>query len=378
VETSTRRTLSLAGMLVATVAAIGLVAPTAAQQPSPTLLPPKPLPPPTFANGMEGGAGTALRPTGAATDNGPILSPSEPPPADSVLPPIQPTNPPPPRVWNVAPTGPQLPANGGMPPRSTAPMWQMRPMSQPTGQPIPATSGLAGWRMPNQGQMPAPNAPAAMLAVPRGAITPTARPDWNWHGYDTYNAFGRPAQPVAAANSAPADMAPYMKYAHLWRLSQNAIVKPSPAPVPTGVPAELPGLNPANAVNMPNPDPNVEWRGTGDSSNQGTAVSEGWSNNGVTTANFNGNLPTRPAQDVIVVEPPSQAVARTPLQVRAKISEVCSGTARNLIVEQLSPIRLRVAFMVRDQVDAETLTNQLSALRELAPYKVDFEVQIGQ
>jgi hypothetical protein len=369
VNNSTYRALTQAGFLAVAAAAIGW--PAWAEELSPTLLPPKPLPVPAFSAPQNG----------AVIDSGPILNPSDAPQAGPMLPPS--VTPAPTRVWNVAPNAPAPQTGMPLPPRPQAPIWQVRPIAQPTGQPLPSNMVMNGWRMPAQGMptqvpMPGHDAPAAILAIPHGAITPTARPDWNWHGYDTYNALAHLSQPTPA-NSATADMAPYMKYAHLWRLSQNAIIKPGPdakntAPAPSSPPLPSQGLN-------TKAEPNIEWRGTGDSSNQGTAVSEsnGWNTNNVTTANYSGNsLPTRPNEQVIVVEPPASTAPRTPLQVREKISEICSVKARNLIVEQLSPIRLRIAFMVREQADAESLTTQLSALRELAPYKVDFEVQIGQ
>jgi hypothetical protein len=75
---------------------------------------------------------------------------------------------------------------------------------------------------------------------------------------------------------------------------------------------------------------------------------------------------------------PSEPTNRLPLQVREKISQICNGRCRNLVVEAISPIRLRVGFLVKDQSEADMLTNQLGGASELAPYKVDFEVQIGQ
>jgi hypothetical protein len=88
-------------------------------------------------------------------------------------------------------------------------------------------------------------------------------------------------------------------------------------------------------------------------------------------------LPARPVQ-VLPDPPPNTAGYRIPLHIRERISAICDGKARNLVVEQPSPIRLRIAFLVRTPSDAESLTTQLAALPELGPFKVDFEVQIGQ
>ncbi len=85
-----------------------------------------------------------------------------------------------------------------------------------------------------------------------------------------------------------------------------------------------------------------------------------------------------PKPRAIYVQPAADNPNQAPLAVRQKLSEVCAGKCRNLAVEKVSGNRLRVAFLVRDQVEADMLTNLLGGLPELAAYKVDFEVQIGQ
>jgi hypothetical protein len=81
---------------------------------------------------------------------------------------------------------------------------------------------------------------------------------------------------------------------------------------------------------------------------------------------------------VIYAPPPPEAPNSVPLAVRQRLTEMCAGKCRNLGVELSSPMHLRVAFTVRDQVEADMLTNLLGGIAELAPYKVDFEVQIRQ
>ena len=81
---------------------------------------------------------------------------------------------------------------------------------------------------------------------------------------------------------------------------------------------------------------------------------------------------------VIYSQPLPESPTSVPLSVRQRLNEMCAGKCRNLAVELASPMHLRVAFMVRDQVEADMLTNLLGGISELAPYKVDFEVQIGQ
>jgi hypothetical protein len=117
--------------------------------------------------------------------------------------------------------------------------------------------------------------------------------------------------------------------------------------------------------------PAVEWRGL--------TNPEPILDSGATKANYTTPLPTRPGVPVAEPSPPpGPSGFRIPLNVRERISEICAGRSRNLVVEQQSPIRLRIAFLVHSPADADALTSQLAALPELGPYKVDFEVQIGQ
>ena len=90
--------------------------------------------------------------------------------------------------------------------------------------------------------------------------------------------------------------------------------------------------------------------------------------------------PPEPIKPKVIYAPqPDAGGARSlPLPVRERLSGVCAGKCRNLAVDLQTPTRLNISFLVRDQVEAEMLTNMLGALPELAPYKVDFEVQIGQ
>lgn len=384
VHTIFRRTLTRAGLLAAAVTAAGIAVPLFAQEPSPSLLPPKPLPAPNYMNWPETGSGaTTLPPTGLTAETGPALTPSDGPVSETAAPPIAPPSAAPMKIWTITPTS-QPTGTPIAPPRpitnatGQSPVWMVRPQGQPL---IPMNPSHA-WRGYNQSPLPGREGPAAMLAVPRGAVTPTARPDWNWHGYDTYNQAGHAAPALASpATALAADMAPYLKYAHLWRLSQNAIVSPT-ASTATAPPAAAPSPALASGSGPANPSPaSIEWRGIGDNQNQAAAGSaaSAWNTNGVTTANYANALPARPVQAIVVADPPPGTPgARIPITVRSRISEVCQDKTRNLVVEQLSPIRLRIAFMVREQTDAESLTAQLAALPELGPYKVDFEVQIGQ
>jgi len=259
-----------------------------------------------------------------------------------------------PPVWNVSAPGtsaPQIPNNGE---RSIHEFG-------------------TGWKnFVNQKVMGVPPAPAAALSKPRTApATPTARMEWNWQGYDTYNQRGNDV--VAGGPSSQEgmhpDMAPYMKYAHLWRSSNNGFARPvaageSPMPI-TQNESRAPsnwrsGTNFASAVPETNPV-------------QPTSFAT------ISTPTAADSLPQRPSQFPAPAEPPAGGIINgVPRSVRDSISAACQAKARNLVVELVAPMRLRVAFRVKQQADAEMLTEQLARLRDLAPYKVDFEVQIGQ
>ena len=211
---------------------------------------------------------------------------------------------------------------------------------------------------------PSGGSPAAALAVPPGGVV-QSRPNWGWHGYGEYNVHGHAAQaevgtqPVSNSNLA-AEMAPYMKYAHLWHLTHNGVSAAPGGNLAVG-PHEpaLPNLNPTPIPRPVNPG----WNTSDSSADAGEPT--------IRRANFTPE-PITPQEPALVAAGP-----KLPLAVRERISELCAGKAQNLVVEQTGPTRLRLGMAVRTHSDAEWLTFQLSALPELRPYKVDFEVQIS-
>src|SRR5262249_50296616 len=136
-------------------------------------------------------------------------------------------------VWSATPSSPSgnpatVPPQSGMRTAPTAtPVWMVNPQlpARPvsmgnTGQRNPQDFGQ-GWKDFVNQQM-GRQAPAAMLSAPRGAVMPGPRPDWGWHGYDGWNQGNRvplPSESLSQASTMAADMAPYLKYAHLWKLS---------------------------------------------------------------------------------------------------------------------------------------------------------------
>ncbi len=234
---------------------VSFVAPVAGQSPDPAnqpqLLPPKPLP--------------ALQSGDWPQFPEPSAAPSEATPGPELKPRVEPLRPAPSptsqAVWMVAP------ANRGAAAPSFAGLGAAGAESAPANASFersPREFGN-GWRSyvnqnvrPRDG-LPSLGGPAATLAAPR-PVSVMPRPEWNWHGYDAYNR-GRPAAAApAVAGASAADMAPFMKYAHLWR--------PAGAGAATALahandPAESP-VSPAGFASSPAvDDDNARWTGYG-------------------------------------------------------------------------------------------------------------------
>ncbi len=268
---------------------------------------------------------------------------------------------------SISPTGALLPASTGY---NNASPWERSPRDFGNGWKNFVSQQITGM-------------PAASLAAPRSASA-GPRPDWNWNGYEGYNR-GRPTPTGPTVDGASAaDLAPFMKYSHLWRpAGQSTVTRPN------AVAGQNDGLTAAgfNSVN----DVNSKWSGYGATNNPTSAKPPE-----AGQVHFHAAPPeSRPPAPLPPLMAPAPLVSNTPapvnfvpapaeganrlhLQVREKISQICSSRCRNLVVEMISPIRLRIAFLVKDQTEADMLTNLLGSIPELAPYKVDFEVQIGQ
>jgi hypothetical protein len=247
------------------------------------------------------------------------------------------------------------------------------PTQQPAaGERTPREFGN-GWKGVIKGQNHAAN-----LARPRSSGGP--RPEWGWHGYDNYNR-GRPETTDVASTSA--EMAPYMKYAHLWKPAVTAGGYSQPT---TGLVESTPIMPMVPATTTSGFEPPARPMGSMTPSVTVPVDASGRPGSPIQTTEYRAPLTPPPAPPVapevarpkVMFLPETGGTNRLPLAVREKISEVCTGKCRNLAVTMQTPSRLTVSFLVKDQIEAELLTNMLGSLPELAPYKVDFEVQIGQ
>lgn len=322
------------------------------------------------------------------------------------------------------PTPASLPPSTAMTPSGSmiAPTASSNNIGLPSAKPIkPAVS--------NTGAVMTASAPAAVLTAPR-IMQAGARPDWGWQGYDNFNQLSPISrQPIVQADSRSSnansnpDMGPYMKYAHLWRPSNGSAAITNPALAqqrPSATPAADEGFSVAKE-----PAPNGSSSATHgpihtlplaeqdgpilnpesepahlQPANYGSAVTEPAHHRAESTQPMDSltvwpvanHAPeaqpnARPAASSspphvqpapINPPPPAPTGSGLPLTVREKIGEVCKVKARNLVVEQISPLHLRVGFMCKTQADADGVTNHLAGLRELAPYNLDYEIQIGQ
>jgi hypothetical protein len=378
VATITRRLQRRAKWWASAAALAGFVLPVAAQSTdsaAPSSLPPRPLP--TL---QSGGWPQFPEPSAIPSTPAPATQSS----ADSS-----------PRIEPLKPTAP-----------SAAPaVWMVSPANRGAVSPSPSFAGLgaagmesnaapasfersprdfgSGWRnFVNQQNtraqgLPSLGGPVASLAAPRQALA-IPRPEWSWHGYDSYNR-GRPASATPLVAGATAnEMAPFMKYSHLWRpAGATATAALAQANSPAGTSVATGGSPAAD-------DDNARWTGYGSITPAGAtrpspvqfhSASQGMDSRQPTPE----SRPNVGAATTAAFYPlPAETGNRLPMSVREKVSQICAGRCRNLVVEPLSPIRLRIAFLVKDQTEADMLTNLLGSAQELAPYKVDFEVQIGQ
>jgi hypothetical protein len=252
---------------------------------------------------------------------------------------------------------------------------------------------------------------AAAVIISPHAVSAAARPDWGWHGYENFNQLGAlahqppavsiPDDRPAGANMHP-DLAPYMKYAHLWRPSNGptgvansagSATAPGSADDRISIPKETtPAGNPAPSRGpievLPSPAhesqllaPGPEGSAPVQTAHIGAGASQADHRKPeLAPATLPHSVEAQPEvhHPVNPPAPPAPVGASLPLPLREKVSEACVGKARNLVVEQVAPMHLRIAFLCRTQPEADALTNHLSALPELRPYNVDYEIQIGQ
>jgi hypothetical protein len=67
-----------------------------------------------------------------------------------------------------------------------------------------------------------------------------------------------------------------------------------------------------------------------------------------------------------------------PTAIRIGIERVAAGRGRDLDVMAVGPGSLLVRLKVRQPYDAEYLANAISRMPELAPYQVQFEIQVAR
>jgi hypothetical protein len=235
-----------------------------------------------------------------------------------------------------------------------------------------------GWKGVVNQKLTGREAPAAALAKPVGTGGP--RPAWNWHGYDTPNQ-GRPEVSELPPGANAAELDRYKKYAHLWRPAVWAGTYTQALTTPTNsAPLMMPLSTTANAEPTVKPTASMTPSVTVPLDAVGRPASP------IQPTEYRAPLqpppvpPTAPVppRPKVVILPDAGGANGLPLGVRERVSQVCTGKCRNLAVTMPKPSRLTISFMVKDPMEAELLTNMLGALPELAAYKVDFEVQIGQ
>ncbi len=258
--------------------------------------------------------------------------------------------------------------------------------------------------------------PAASLAAPKST---RPRPAWGWHGYDSYQTDTRDASSGGEwAKDLSAELAPFMKYAHRWRPSSvnTAYGATGPAYAGTERPLSPPFFDgkPSPSLTVPTPavtrpvgqelPPRVlpsasqSWPASSESLLgprstdwvQQVAASTPTPVPAVTfpvdasgrpmiqpTSYRQPEPASAPPRKYIVPLTESTASDRLPSKLQEKVTATCAGKCRGLSVEILGSDRLCIRFRAKDQLDADLLTNMLGSLPELAPYRVEFEVQIG-
>jgi hypothetical protein len=86
--------------------------------------------------------------------------------------------------------------------------------------------------------------------------------------------------------------------------------------------------------------------------------------------------PTRTA--TAAARPPAPAADTPYTRLRARVEQACAGKGRELELYSRGPGSLLVRVKVAKAADAELVANRISQLPELAPYRVSFEMRVGQ
>jgi hypothetical protein len=272
----------------------------------------------------------------------------------------------------------------------------------------PATSGTTPLPMPNR----VPPPPTGTLTPQYPAFSaPSAAPAWRWHGYGsvivadpsplagtkvpTPNALAPTGSAVSAFPSA-ADAVPTSD----WR--QTGAV-PAFGPPADGTPLPAPARPQPLSANEP------AWKAGGERvalANPMYAGRDSWAPTApIVTVSASapawrgpavtldapravGTYVSRAVSEPTSIRPVSYTVpapppatpAPTPLPaaVRFGIERVCAGRGREVEVAVRGPTSLLVRLKVRHPADAEYLANAISRMPELAPYHVQFEMQVAK
>jgi hypothetical protein len=299
---------------------------------------------------------------------------------------------------------------------STAPPETPPVSGTPSG--ASAASDKAGSTTPPASTSPHLPAMDGLPSFPTAPPVPSAAPAWRWHGYGAVITGDNlpptaPAVPTGSAVSAlPAGP----------DVSQGTDGKqPGAAPAFTQSPDGAPAAMPASAV-APQPLSANEPRhqATGEqvaAVNPMSTDSERWVSMArpaatpimtvsATVPVFHGPVVTLDPPRAIVGPtsrtvgdppilaapiampplPPIQPVAYStpaprpttiPSSIRSEIERVCAVRGHDLDVSTRGPSSLMVKLKVRQAADAEYLANAISRLPDLAPYQVQFQMQVA-
>jgi hypothetical protein len=240
-------------------------------------------------------------------------------------------------------------------------------------------------------------------------MAPSAAPAWRWHGYGAV-ATGEALPPAAPRgpttfDTTPAGSAvlaiptgPETSLGTDWR---------QPGAVPAfGARAEVPPL-PAAATPQPLSANEPAWKSLGERVTLGnpmsasrdawqppsailtvSATAPAWRPPAVTldppqvaaayTAKPADSTPIRPVSYAVPAPAPRAEPPHVSSAVRRGIERVCAGRGRDLDVVVRGPTNLLVRLKVRYPADAEYLANAISRMPELAPYQVQFEMQVAK
>lgn len=274
------------------------------------------------------------------------------------------------------------------------------PLGSPTfsAPPGAANSALGQPQMVNPGR-------ATTVPTHTGPVyqSPMAAPAWRWHGYGGVIVTDNPSVPSARATPLPNTTPTGSAVAAMPEAGPPAFtpaVDVAPSPLP-GTPQPLSVGETAwkpvgEQVGLANPmrgGPD-QWIGAGGgivTVSATTPVSRGpavtldaprvagtYVSRGVSEAMTPPAPAVRPATYVAPAPPARPAPVEVPAAIRYGIGRVAAGRGRDLDISVTGPSSLLVRLKVRQPIDAEYLANAISRMPDLAPYQVQFEMQVAR